>query len=334
MRVAVVGAGSWGTTVAALAAVNTPTTLWARRPELAEAIEATGENPDYLPGSALPAGLECTSDLEKAVANADVLVMGVPSHGFREVLQAAAPYIRSGTPVLSLTKGIERGTLKRMTEVIVEELDAAPHRVGVLSGPNLAKEVIAGQPTATVIAIEDEWEAERLQSVFMGPTFRVYTNPDVVGCESAGALKNVVALAAGMAHGLGYGDNSMATLVTRGLAELTRLGMTLGGNPMTFAGLAGMGDLVATCISSKSRNRTVGVALGEGRTLDEIVGEMNTVAEGVKTTEAVLELAGRAGVEMPLAAMVGAVLYDGRKPADMVEGLMGRPATAELHGLD
>jgi len=334
MRVAVVGAGSWGTTVAGLAAANTPTVLWARRPDLARAINTTGENPDYLPGAALPAGLECTSDLEKAVADADVLVMGVPSHGFRDVLQAAAPYIRSGTPVLSLNKGIERGTLKRMTEVIIEELDAAPRRIGVLTGPNLAKEVIAGQPTATVIAVEDEWEAERLQSVFMGPTFRVYTNPDVVGCESAGALKNVVALAAGMAHGLGYGDNSMATLVTRGLAELTRLGMTLGGNPMTFSGLAGMGDLVATCISSKSRNRTVGVALGEGRTLDEIVGEMNMVAEGVKTTEAVLALADQAGVEMPLAAMVGAVLYDARKPADMVEGLMGRPATAELHGLD
>ena len=204
----------------------------------------------------------------------------------------------------------------------------------MLTGPNLAKEVVAGQPTATVIAVEDEWEAERLQKVFMGPAFRVYTNPDVVGCEAAGALKNVMAIAAGMAHGLGYGDNSMATLITRGLAELTRLGMTMGGNPMTFAGLAGMGDLVATCISPKSRNRTVGVALGEGRSLAEVVGEMRMVAEGVKTTEAVLSLAAQAEVDMPIAAIVGSVLYEGKHPQDMVESLMGRPAKAELHGLE
>ncbi|MCJ7725833.1 MAG: NAD(P)-dependent glycerol-3-phosphate dehydrogenase [Acidimicrobiia bacterium] len=332
MQVAVIGAGSWGTTIAALAAAHTPTTLWARRPELAESISATGENADYLPGFPLPEGLVCTGDLEQAVSEADVLVMGVPSHGFRDVLRAAMPFARSGIPVLSLTKGIEQGTLTRMTQIVIEELDAAPHRVGVLTGPNLAGEVVAGQPTATVIAIEDEWEGKRLQQLFMGPTFRVYTNPDVVGCEAAGALKNVMAVAAGMAHGLGYGDNSMATLVTRGLAELTRLGMTMGGKPMTFAGLAGMGDLVATCISPKSRNRTVGAALGAGRSLAEITGEMQMVAEGVKTTEAVLALAAAAEVEMPIATMVGAVLYDGHKPRDMVAGLMGRPAKAELHG--
>ncbi len=334
MQVTVIGAGSWGTTVAALAAGNAPTTLWARRPELAEAISATGENPDYLPGFRLPGNLMCTSDLEQALDGADVVVMGVPSHGFRDVLRRAAPLIRSGVPVLSLTKGIEQGTLTRMSEIVIEELDAAPRRVGVLTGPNLAGEVVAGQPTATVIAVEDEWEGQRLQKLFMGPTFRVYTNPDVIGCEAAGALKNVTAVAAGMAHGLGYGDNSMATLVTRGLAELTRLGMTMGGNPMTFAGLAGMGDLVATCISPKSRNRTVGVGLGEGRSLDEITGEMHMVAEGVKTTEAVLALAAAAQVEMPIAAMVGAVLYESRKPQDMVESLMGRPATAEMHGFE
>jgi len=334
MHVTVVGAGSWGTTVAALAAANTPTTLWARRPELAGSIGETGENADYLPGFPLPGNLTCTSDLEQAVSRAEVLVMGVPSHGFREVLRQAAPFIRSGVPVLSLTKGIEQGSLTRMTEIIIEELDAAPQRVGVLTGPNLAREVVAGQPTATVIAVEDAWEGERLQKVFMSPTFRVYTNPDVVGCEAAGALKNVMAVAAGMAHGLGYGDNSMATLITRGLAELTRLGMTMGGNPMTFAGLAGMGDLIATCISDKSRNRTVGVALGEGRSLSEITSEMNMVAEGVKTTEAVLALAAAAGVEMPIARMVGAVLYEGQKPQDIVERLMGRPARAELHGFE
>ncbi|MCB2224054.1 MAG: NAD(P)-dependent glycerol-3-phosphate dehydrogenase [Actinobacteria bacterium] len=334
MQVAVIGAGSWGTTVAALAAANAPTTLWARRPALAEAISSAGENPDYLPGFRLPDGLSCTADLRQAVAGADVLVVAVPSHGFRDVLRQAAPHVRSGVPVLSLTKGIEQDTLTRMTQVVVEELDASPSRVGVLTGPNLAKEVVAGQPTASVIAVEDEWEAERLQRLFMGPTFRVYTNPDVVGCEAAGALKNVMALAAGMAHGLGYGDNSMATIVTRGLAELTRLGMTMGGKPMTFAGLAGMGDLVATCISPKSRNRTVGVELGRGRPLDEITGEMQMVAEGVKTTAAVLALAEAASVEMPIATIVGRVLYDGKRPADMVESLMGRPARAEQHGME
>jgi glycerol-3-phosphate dehydrogenase (NAD(P)+) len=334
MRVAVVGAGSWGTTVAALAAANAPTTLWVRRLDLADAIRETGENPEYLPGFRLPEGLRCTPDLEEAVSTADVVVMGVPSHGFREVLQSAAPFLRSGIPVLSLTKGIEQGSLRRMTEIVMEELDAAPQRVGVLTGPNLSREVIAGQPTATVVAIEDDWEARRLQDVFMGPAFRVYTNPDVVGCESGGALKNVMALAAGMAHGLGYGDNSMAALITRALAELTRLGMTMGGRPLTFAGLAGMGDLVATCISPHSRNRTVGVRLGEGRPLADIVGEMKMVAEGVKTTGAVLALSEQAEVEMPIASMVGAVLYDGRLPADMVEGLMGRPAKPELEGLD
>lgn len=333
MRVAVVGAGSWGTTVAALATRHARTTLWARRDELAGAITDHHENPDYLPGVELPPELVCTADLEAAVADADVLVMAVPSHGFRQVLRSAAPSLRSGIPVLSLTKGIEQGTLRRMTEIVVEELDAAPQRVGVLTGPNLAGEVIAEQPALTVVAIGDEWEAGRLQQLFMSPSFRVYTNPDVIGCESGGALKNVMAIAAGMADGLGYGDNTMAALLTRALAELTRLGVALGGNPLTFAGLAGMGDLIATCISPQSRNRTVGVGLGEGRAIDEIVAEMNMVAEGVKTTQAVLELAENHGVEMPISALVGAVLYEGAKPADMVQRLMSRAAKSELHGI-
>lgn len=333
MRVTVVGAGSWGTTIAALAARHAAVTLWARRPELAAAISERHENADYLPGVALPEGLRCTADLEAAVQGAEVVVMGVPSHGFRGVLTQAAPSIRPGVPVLSLTKGIERDSLQRMTEVVIEVLDAPPHRVGVLTGPNLAQEVIAGQPTATVVAVEDPWEAERLQRLFMSPTLRVYTNPDVVGCESAGAVKNVMAIAAGMASGLGYGDNSMAATVTRALAELTRLGVAMGGNPSTFAGLAGMGDLVATCISAKSRNRTVGHALGTGRSLDEIVADMNMVAEGVKTTGAVLALADRHGVDMPIATMVGAVLYEGRSPADVVEALMTRQARSEVEPL-
>ena len=334
MRIAVIGAGSWGTAMACLCARTTETALWARRAELAERIRKTSTNPDYLPGVPIPEMVTPTADLEAALTDAEVVVMAVPSHGFREILERAAPHLPAGRPILSLTKGIERDTLLRMTEVIRDVVaNADPDRVGVLTGPNLAIEVAQGQPTAAVVAVRDPETATRLQRLLIGPTFRVYTNPDVVGCESAGALKNVMAIAAGMAHGLGYGDNSMAALVTRALAELTRLGVAMGGNPLTFAGLAGMGDLIATCFSEKSRNRMVGVELGKGRPLANIVGEMKMVAEGVKTTAAVLALADRYEIEMPIATMVGAVVNDGRLPAELVEGLMMREAKAELHGI-
>jgi len=334
MRVAVVGAGSWGTAIAAMAATRTDTVLWARRPELAAQIRETRTNPDYLPGVSLPEGLSATSDLAGAFAGVDMVIMAVPSHGFRDVLAAAGTAIPSGIPIVSLTKGIETGSLKRMTEVILDVIDTDPSAVGVLTGPNLAREIAAGQPAAAVVGMADEVVGARLQALLMGPTFRVYTNPDVVGCEAAGALKNVMAIAAGMAHGLGYGDNSKAALVTRALAELTRLGIALGGRPLTFAGLAGMGDLVATCFSEQSRNRTVGVELGRGRALDEIVAEMQMVAEGVKSTEAVLELAKRHGIDMPIARAVGGVLYEGAKPSDMVRALMMREAKSEMHGME
>lgn len=331
MKIAVIGAGSWGTTVAAIAATNAPTILWARNAELVDRIRAEHANEDYLPGVALPADLAATVSIEEAVSGADVVVLGVPSHGLRAVLETARPYFDRNTPVLSLVKGVEQETLLRMTEVAADVLDDHRRdRIGVLTGPNLAREVAAGQPTASVVAIGDADTAAELQRLFMTATFRVYTNPDVIGCEIAGALKNVVAIAAGVAHGLGYGDNTKAALITRGLAELARLGIALGGEPMTFSGLAGMGDLVATCTSEKSRNRSVGVALGEGRSLDEIVAEMNMVAEGVKSTAGVLELARRAGVEMPIAEQVGAVLYEGRKPAEIVPALMLREAKPEL----
>jgi len=330
MRVSVIGAGSWGTTVAALTAREHPTYLWARRPELAEAIATTGENPDYLPGYRLPYGVHATSDLSEAIDGTDVIVMAVPSHGYRTVIEAMAGQIPAETPLLSLAKGIEQGSLLRMTEVTNDVLqDHDPARVGVLTGPNLAAEVMDGQPAATVIAMQDGELARRLQDLFMGPTFRVYTNDDVVGCETAGALKNVMAIAAGMSEGLGFGDNSMATLVTRALAELTRLGSAMGGRPRTFAGLAGMGDLIATCVSAKSRNRRVGVQLGRGRKIDDIIADMNMVAEGVKTTQAVLELADRHGVEMPIATQVGRVLYEGESPREAVLNLMTRAAKAE-----
>jgi glycerol-3-phosphate dehydrogenase (NAD(P)+) len=334
MKIAVIGAGSWGTAVAGLVAANAPTILWARRPELAARITNTRENRDYLPGVTLPAELRVTSDLATACADADVVVLGVPSHGFRAVLEAARPSIAPSARIVSLSKGVEQGTLLRMTEVVRETLvDHDPSRIGVLTGPNLAKEVAAGQPTASVVATTDVGVAEELQRCFIGPTFRVYTNPDVVGCEIAGTLKNVLAIGAGIAHGLGYGDNTKAALITRGLAELARLGVALGGDPLTFAGLAGMGDLIATCSSPQSRNRYVGVELGKGRPLEDVLAEMNMVAEGVKSTAAVIELAQRQNVDMPLASFVGRVLYEGARPAELVPELMLRKAKPELHGM-
>jgi glycerol-3-phosphate dehydrogenase (NAD(P)+) len=331
--VAVIGAGSWGTTVAAIMSEHAPTTLWGRDPELVSTIARDHENPRYLDGIKLPGDLRATTDLDAACAGATVVLMAVPSHGYRAVLEMAKPLIAEHVPVVSLAKGIERQTLYRMTEVTLDVLAGHdPDRVAVLTGPNLAREVAEGQPAASVIACHDAAVARELQLVCMNRSFRVYTNPDVVGCEVAGAMKNVIAIAAGTAAGLGYGDNTQAALITRGLAEVARLGVALGGEPMTFAGLAGLGDLVATCTSPKSRNRSVGFELGRGHSLDEIVEGSNMVAEGVLSTAALLELAARAEIEMPIAAMVGAVLYEGRRPAELVPELMLREAKAELHG--
>jgi glycerol-3-phosphate dehydrogenase (NAD(P)+) len=327
----VIGAGSWGTAVAALAAHNTPTVLWARRPGLAETIAMSHVNRDYLPDYQLPKDLTATSSLEEALDGAEVVVMGVPSHGFREILDEAKPLLGDAVPIVSLTKGVEQQTLKRMTEVIADVAPENPR--GVLTGPNLAKEVMAGWPAASVVAFEDEGIAQELQRVFSTDAFRVYTNPDVVGCEVGGALKNVIAIAAGIADGMGFGDNTRAALITRGLHELTLLGVALGGEPLTFAGLAGMGDLVATCISRQSRNRHVGEALGRGQTIDEIVAAMNMVAEGVKSSKAVLDLSVRVGVEMPIAEQVVAVLYEGKQASEIVPALMQREAKPELHGI-
>jgi glycerol-3-phosphate dehydrogenase (NAD(P)+) len=334
VRVAVIGAGSWGTALARLAAERADVRLWAREAEVVTAVRRTSENSLYLPGYPLPPRTWCTNDLAEALNGAEMVVMAVPSHGFRAVLHSALPHLPPQAPVVSVTKGIEQDTLRRMTEIVLEETGRKPGGIGVLTGPNLAREIADGQPAATVVAMGDDEPALAIQELFMGPTFRVYTNPDVIGCEAAGALKNVMAIAAGMAHGLGYGDNSSAALMTRALAELTRLGVAMGGRPLTFAGLAGMGDLVATCISPHSRNRRVGVALGRGRRLEEIVADTQMVAEGVRTTAAVLALAHRHSIEMPIAAMVGRVLYEDCSPADMVADLMGRPAKAELHGID
>ena len=328
MRVGVVGAGSWGTTVAALAAANAPTLLWARRPELAEQITSRHENGDYLPGFTLPDQLTASSSLQEVVSTADVLVMAVPSHGYREVAAEAARHLRPWVPVVSLTKGLERASRKRMSEVTRDEMPG--HPVAVLTGPNLAKEILAGQPAASVVAIDDNDIAAELQRLFSRPTLRIYTNDDVVGCEVGGVVKNVIAIASGMAEGMGFGDNTRATLITRGLAEMTRLGAAMGGHAATFAGLAGMGDLIATCSSKQSRNNTVGFELGRGRTITDVVASMNMVAEGVKSSPSVLDLARRHGVEMPITEQVVAVCHQGKSAAEALTALMQRSRKSEM----
>lgn len=328
IRVTVVGAGSWGTTVAAAAAINAPTVLWARRQELADQINAEHVNLDYLDGFPLPTELCATHDIEAAIAGADVVIMAVPSHGFRDVARQASRYLRPWVPVVSLTKGLERGSLQRMSEVAAEEMPGRP--IGVLTGPNLAKEIMARQPAASVVAIADSTVAIELQRILTLPMLRVYTNDDVVGCEVAGVVKNVIAIAAGVAEGLGFGNNSRATLITRGLAEMTRLGVAMGGRRETFAGLAGIGDLIATCSSKQSRNNMVGFQLGEGRSIGEITASMNQVAEGVKSCSSVLELANQHGVEMPITEQVVKVCIEGTSPLDMLRDLMSRDSKSEF----
>ena len=331
IRVAVIGGGSWGTTVAHLCAKNAPTTLWSRREDVAVEVRDHHRNSAYLGGFDLTPSLHATSSLEEAVCTADVLVMGVPSHGMRSTAQDLAGYLRPWVPIVSLSKGLEQGTRLRMTEVLRQELPG--HPCGVLTGPNLAKEILAGGAAASVVAMDDDNIAEALQAIFATDLFRVYTNPDVVGCEIAGALKNVMAIASGMADGLGTGDNTRAAVITRGLAELTRLGCAMGGMQQTFAGLAGMGDLIATCISPQSRNRYVGEQLGKGRTIDEIIAEMDMVAEGVKTSKVVMELGQEYGVDLPIAASVYRVVHEGAPATDAYRGLLGRHVRAEMHDM-
>jgi len=331
MQVAVIGGGSWGTTVAHICAKNAPTTLWARREEVAIEVRDEHTNSAYVAGYQLTSTLHATASLEEAVCTADLLVMGVPSHGMRETARELAPCLRPWVPVVSLSKGLEQGTRLRMTEVLAEELPG--HPCGVLTGPNLAKEILAGDAAASVIGMEDNTIAEALQDVFATDLFRVYTNPDVIGCEVAGALKNVMAIASGMADGLGTGDNTRAAVITRGLAELTRLGCAMGGRQQTFSGLAGMGDLIATCISPQSRNRYVGEQLGKGRKTDEIIEEMSMVAEGVKTSKVVMELAEQYGVDLPIAESVYRVVHEGAPATEAYRGLLGRTSRAEMHGM-
>lgn len=301
--------------------------LWVRRGELATEINECHTNSAYLGDHQLPISLRATSDLGDAVLGADVIAMAVPARGMREVVSQVAASVRAGIPLMSLAKGLERGTLKRMSEVIAE---VAPHHpVAVLSGPNLAHEILAGQPAASVVACADVDVARMLQAQFTRPTFRLYTNSDVIGCEIGGVVKNVVAIAAGIVQGFGFGDNTRATLVTRGLAEMSRLGVALGANALTFAGLAGMGDVMATCSSAQSRNTSVGIRLGRGESITDIMSSMTMVAEGVNSASSVLQLARRHNVEMPIAQQVSAVCEGEVSAADALRALMGRTSKPE-----
>ena len=319
MNVTVLGGGSWGTTVASLTTSLNPTVLWARNPEVAAEINDSHTNAGYLPGTLLPRPLRATADMAEAVGNADVLIVGVPSKAFRATVEEARKSIRAWIPVVSLTKGIEVDTLLRMTQIIEELLPG--HPAASLTGPNLAREIMAGQAAASVIATEDLGVAAALQRVLRHRLFRVYRNHDVIGCEIGGALKNVIAIAAGIGEGLGVGDNTRAAVITRGLAELARLGVAMGAEMQTLSGLAGMGDLVATCMSPYSRNRTVGELLGRGKPLDQILAEMHMVAEGVGTAQTALSLAERYGVDLPICTEIHKVVTGQQQAADAYFGL-------------
>lgn len=328
MKVGLIGGGSWGTTVASLVAQNTDVTMWARSTETVTEINTKHTNRKYLPDAVLPKNIVASNELSTVVAEADVLVMGVPSNSFRDVLQELAPFLRPQVPIVSLTKGLERGTDLRMTEIIKAQLPE--HPVGVLTGPNLAREIMDGQAAASVIAMDDDVIVKDLQKIFNSGLFRVYTNTDVIGCELGGVLKNIIAIAVGMGIGLGAGDNTRSALITRGLAEITRLGVALGGRAETFSGLTGMGDMLATCISPQSRNHHVGLELGKGRHIDDIIKDMVMVAEGVKSAPTVIRLAKKVGVEIPIAHDVNEVIA-GRLTAEQAfYGLLKRKVGAEI----
>jgi glycerol-3-phosphate dehydrogenase (NAD(P)+) len=330
-RIAVLGAGSWGTTYAkVMADAGVDVVLWARRPEVAEAVRERHENPDYLPGIRLPGNLTSTSDAAAALAGAEAVVLAVPSQSLRENLAGWRPLLPAGVTLASLAKGVELGTLKRISEVVTEVAGVPADRVAVVSGPNLSMEVAREQPTGTVIACPDHDRAVALQHASTTGYFRPYTNTDVVGVELGGACKNVIALSCGMASGLGFGSNTLATLITRGLAETARLGSALGADPLTFAGLAGLGDLVATCSSPLSRNRTFGERLGRGQTLDQALEATHgQVAEGVKSCSSIRALAVRHGVDMPITEVVHRVCHDGLDPQKAGAELIGRKVRPE-----
>ncbi|GAB3361483.1 NAD(P)H-dependent glycerol-3-phosphate dehydrogenase [Modestobacter lapidis] len=329
-RAAVLGAGSWGTTFAkVLADAGTEVVLHARRAELVAAITGTRESPEYLPGIRLPDRVRATTDAAEALDGADIVVLAVPSQTLRANLTDWAPLLPPAASLLSLMKGVELGTTKRMSEVICEVTGATPDRVAALSGPNLAREIAEEQPAATVIACTDTARAEALQAACHTPYFRPYTNADLVGCELGGAVKNVIALAVGVTEGMGFGNNTRASLITRGLAETARLGVALGAEPATFAGLAGLGDLVATCSSPLSRNRTFGERIGRGMSVAEVQQTTRQTAEGVKSCRSVLDLARAHDVYVPITEAVVRVCHEGESAGRMVREIMSREAKPE-----
>jgi glycerol-3-phosphate dehydrogenase (NAD(P)+) len=329
------GAGSWGTAFAMMCHdAGADVTLWARRQQVVDRINDEHANPDYLPDIELADAIRATTDPDEALTGTAVVVLAIPSIGIVEQLSEWGDRIPGTATLVSLIKGVQADSLKFGSEVISDGLGCDPDRVVVVSGPNLAKECAQRLPAATVAASPDLDRAEHVQASVMTPYFRVYTNPDKVGVEIAGAVKNVIALAAGIARGMEFGDNTLATVITRGLAEMTRLGVAMGGHPLTFAGLAGVGDLVATCTSTKSRNNQVGEKLGRGMKLDDIISQMNMVAEGVKSSQAIVGLARSHAVEMPIAEGVVRVVHDGLEPSLMVKELMSRDAKPEMYGLD
>ena len=331
-NIAVIGAGSWGTAlVKLLGDKGKKVSLWSHRPEHAEAIEKSRENKSYLPGFSLSSNVNITANLEKAIMGKTLIVMVVPSHVFREVFQKVTPFLNSDTYIISATKGIENDTLMTMIQ-IMEDVLPKNHsmHLGVLSGPSFAKEVADQVPTAVTVASKNQEDSKAFQEAFFTEKFRVYTSTDVTGLELGGPLKNIIAIAAGICDGLGYGTNTRAGLITRGLAEITRMGVRLGANPLTFSGLAGLGDLVLTCTGDLSRNRQVGLLLGQGKTLKEILSEMNMVAEGVKTTQSAWRLAKKMNVEMPILEQIYKVIYE-NKPCDAaVYSLLSRDQKEEL----
>lgn len=333
--VAVMGAGSWGTALAQMCVDAGETTmLWSRRGQVADEINHNHTNATYLPEVVLPDTLIATDDPEQALAGAQVVVVAVPSVGLIEQLEAWGDKIPRDATLVSVVKGVDVASLRFGTQMISDCLGVDPDRLVVVSGPNLAQECAQRLPAASVAAGVNTARVVRVQQAVMAPYFRVYTNEDRIGVEVGGAVKNVIALAAGMAHGMGFGDNTMAAVITRGLAEMTRLGVALGGQALTFSGLAGVGDLVATCTSPKSRNRTVGDRLGRGERLGDIIASTQMVAEGVKSSRALLELARRCDVEMPITEGVVAVCHRGHDPKELASALLSREAKPEIYGMD
>lgn len=331
-QIAVLGAGSWGTVLASVLVENGfSVTLWARREEIVKEINEYHTNQKYLPNQVLPKGLVATSNLAEAVAEKDVVVFVVPSQAMRETARQARPWLKKEALLVHASKGFEMNTLKRLSQVLEEELTPEePGRIAVLSGPSHAEEVIKKNPTAVVVASSRQTTAEAIQVLFINQYFRVYTHPDLIGVEVGGALKNIIALAAGLADGLQVGDNAKAALITRGLAEIARLGRVMGANPLTFVGLAGVGDLVVTCTSVHSRNWRAGHMISQGKKLEEVLEEMGMVVEGIKTTQAAHDLSKRYQVEMPLAEQLYQVLFNGKDPAQAVTDLMNRGRTTEM----